>query len=40
MTKTETAPWADLLEVLMTAATGVFPGPVLERLMARLEERA
>jgi hypothetical protein len=40
MTKTETAPWADLLEVLMTAATGVFPGPVLERLIARMEGQA
>jgi hypothetical protein len=40
MTKTETASWADLLEVLMTASTGVFPGPVLERLIARMEEQA
>jgi hypothetical protein len=32
--------WADLLDELLTAAQGVFPGPALERLIARMEERA
>ncbi len=30
-------PGADLLELLLTAATGVFPGAALEALIARLE---
>jgi hypothetical protein len=31
------APGAEMLELLMTAASGMFPGPVLEALIARLE---
>jgi hypothetical protein len=36
----EPAGWADLLDVLLTAANGVFPGPALERLIDRMEGRA
>jgi hypothetical protein len=39
MTNNDTAPWSDLLELLLTAANGVFPGPILERMMTRMEER-
>lgn len=31
------APGAELLDLLQTAATGVFPGAALEALIARLE---
>jgi hypothetical protein len=31
------APAPDVLEILRAAATGVFPGPALEALIARLE---
>lgn len=31
------APGAEMLEVLFSAAAGVFPGPVLEADIARLE---
>ncbi len=37
MPRSEAAPAAELLELLISAATGVFPGPVLEALIARLE---
>lgn len=37
MTNHETAPWADLLDLLLSAANDVFPGPVLERLIDRME---
>ena len=33
----DTAPRADFLDLLMTAVSGVFPGQVLEALIARLE---
>jgi hypothetical protein len=36
----EPANWADFLDVLLTVATGVFPGPVLEKLIDRMEGRA
>jgi hypothetical protein len=35
----ETSRWADLLETLLTAANGLFPGQALERLIDRLEGR-
>ena len=35
----ETALWADVLDWLLAAANDVFPGPVLERLIGRMEER-
>ncbi len=31
------APGAELLDLLQTAATGIFPGAVIEALIARLE---
>lgn len=31
------APRADFLDLLLSAANGVFPGPVLEALIARME---
>lgn len=31
------APAAEMLELFMTAASGFFPGPALEALIARLE---
>ena len=37
MPRSDTAPAAELLELLMSAAAGVFPGPVLEALIARME---
>ena len=37
MTNNATAPWADLLDLLLTAANDVFPGPILERLIDRME---
>jgi hypothetical protein len=40
MTSQTPAPWAELLDILLTAAHDVFPGPVLERLIDRLEGRA
>jgi hypothetical protein len=40
MTRHTAAPWADFLDILLTAASDVFPGPVLERLIDRLEGRA
>jgi hypothetical protein len=40
MTRHTAAPWADLLDILLTAASDVFPGPVLERLIDRMEWRA
>ena len=33
----DSVPGADVLELLLTAATGVFPGTALEALIARLE---
>jgi hypothetical protein len=42
MTRSETAPRGDLallFEILRSAASGVFPGPVLEALIDRLEVR-
>ena len=33
----ETAPWADVLDWLLAAANDVFPGPVLEKLIDRME---
>ena len=40
MTNSEAAPWADLLDLLLTAANGVFPVPILEQMIARMEERS
>lgn len=37
MSKREAAPWADCLDLLLSAAQRVFPGPVLEGMIARLE---
>ena len=37
MTNYQAAPWADLLDLLLAAANDVFPGPVLERLIDRME---
>jgi hypothetical protein len=37
MTRQSPAPWADFLDILLTAANNVFPGPVLERLIDRME---
>jgi hypothetical protein len=31
------APRADFLDLLLSAANGMFPGPVLEALIARME---
>ncbi len=31
------APAAEILELMLSAASGIFPGPVLEALIARLE---
>lgn len=39
MTHETPAPWADLLDILLMAANEVFPVPLLERLMDRMEER-
>jgi len=39
MTNTETAPWADLLDLYLSAAKGWFPGPILEQVIARMEAR-
>jgi hypothetical protein len=39
MTNNDTAPWADVLDWLLTAANDVFPGPVLEKLIDRMESR-
>ena len=39
MTNQEPASWADLLDLLLTAAHGLFPGPALEQLISRMEER-
>ena len=33
----DTAPRADFLDLLLSAMSGVFPGQVLEALIARLE---
>jgi hypothetical protein len=40
MMTNERAPWAEVLDLLLAAAQGVFPGPVLEGLIGRLEGRA
>jgi hypothetical protein len=37
MSRPQTAPRADFLDLLLSAANGVFPGPVLEALIARME---
>jgi hypothetical protein len=37
MPKRDPARWADVLELLQAAMSGVFPGPSLEALIARLE---
>lgn len=37
MTKREAAPRADFLDLFQQAANGVFPGLMLEALIARLE---
>jgi hypothetical protein len=37
MPERDTARGADFLDLLLTAASGLFPGPVLEALIARLE---
>ncbi len=39
MTRQTTAYWADFPDILLTAANDVFPGPVLERLIDRMESR-
>lgn len=38
MPERKAAPRADYLDLILTAAAGVLPGPVLEALIARLEE--
>ncbi|MCX7288777.1 MAG: hypothetical protein NTW20_14830 [Rhodobacterales bacterium] len=37
MTDPKTRPQAEVLNLLVNAVTGLFPGPVLEALIARLE---
>jgi hypothetical protein len=37
MPEHETAREADFLDMILTAARGLFPGPVLEALIGRLE---
>jgi hypothetical protein len=37
MPEHETAREADFLDLILTAARGLFPGPVLEALIERLE---
>jgi hypothetical protein len=37
MPEREAAPRADFLDLLLSAMSGVFPGPVLEALIARME---
>ena len=37
MRRPEPARAAEIMEMLLTAVNGVFPGPVLEALIARLE---
>ena len=37
MPERDAARGADFLELFLTAASGLFPGPVLEALIARLE---
>jgi hypothetical protein len=37
MSKREPAPVADILDLFLTAANGLFPGAVLEALIGRLE---
>lgn len=37
MQQRDTARRAEVLDIFRSAATGVFPGPVLEALIARLE---
>lgn len=39
MTTKKPAEWADLLDLLLVAANGVFPGPALEQLISRMEAR-
>jgi hypothetical protein len=39
MTTNKPEPWDDLFDLILTAAKGVFPGPVLEELIARIEAR-
>lgn len=37
MPQPDPAPAAEILELMLSAASGIFPGPVLEALIARLE---
>ena len=37
LARSELAPRNELLDMILSAANGVFPGPVLESLIARLE---
>jgi hypothetical protein len=37
MPRTDADTRADMLDLLLSAVNGVFPGPVLEALIARLE---
>jgi hypothetical protein len=37
MTNRDVAPWAEFIDLFLTAANGVFPGPVLEAVLARIE---
>lgn len=42
MPRTTPAPWADqtlIFELLRSAAVGIFPGPLLEAALDRLERR-
>ena len=39
MTDPKTRPQAEILDLLVNAVNGFFPGPVLEALIARLEAR-
>jgi hypothetical protein len=39
MSRQTPAQWADLLDILRAAANEVFPGPILERLLDRMEAR-
>jgi hypothetical protein len=37
MTRRDQGPAADVLDLIFSAVQGVFPGPVMEALIARLE---
>ncbi|MGL4237150.1 hypothetical protein [Tabrizicola sp.] len=37
MPRSDSYPRADVLEMILSAASGIFPGPVLEALIAQME---